>query len=107
MLWFWHTDFTRTPQSLNVTVGSSVLFYCHNSASSRYVWYINGSLLSHLPYSQQATITVQSEFTGQGKVSHLHFIALHTFNNSLIVCEATLPEGQAFTNPAILLIQGS
>ena len=89
--------FWQTPQSINATLGSVVVFHCHPSTINLTVsWYLNNVYISHQNTSND-DITLNGGYT-------LQITAHRKFNNSAVKC---IIDKQQTTSPiAILLIQG-
>ena len=98
-----HLDFIITPQSVNVTEGSTASFYCRFGAPLRTTWHINGTPWHQL-YLANQTIFRAGNYLNQGnRVFNLSMTALPSNNHSVILC---IVNYTIYSEPAILLIQG-
>ena len=90
--------FTRTPTSVNATLGSSATFSC-SSSSGIVAWTVNGATLLELG---RADITT----SGAGGTS-LHIPATEEYNNAIVMCSVLTFDGQVLHgDPVVLKVQG-
>ena len=92
--------FTRTPKSVNATLGYNATFNC--SVTSGFVtWIVNGTQLSELNLQDITAYQIQATFC-------LTVPAVVEYNNTVVVCSAVLVGRGNYTYsvPAVLRIQG-
>ena len=92
--------FTRTPKSVNATLGCNATFNC--SVTSGVVsWIVNGTQLSELNLPDIRAYQVRTTFC-------LTVPAVVKYNNTVVVCSATIVGRGNYINsdPAVLRIQG-
>ena len=92
-------EFTRTPTSVNATLGSKATFNC-NVVSGVVIWIVNGSQLSELNASDISAHQFRNKFW-------LNIPAIVKYNNTMVVCAVTIFGGSDnYSDPVILRIQG-
>ena len=105
--WF-STDFRKTPQSVDVLVGTSVTFECQAGwAAERVRWQVNGSVWD-IGDPPSYDLLISPDETWNSPVYSRTLTAERRYNNTRIQCILTLtPGGQKiYSNLALLAVRG-
>ena len=98
------SDFTISPQSVNITERSTVSFHCRVEGALAIIWHVNETVSRQLPGALRTAI-MMSEGSSE-KVFYLTVTAQPVINNSRIVCVGIFADRRIYSEPALLLIQG-
>lgn len=99
--------FHHSPQSINVTLGSTAEFHCQPSISDSLAsWNINNMSL-HMFNSSDVVSVSEQDSTWNINRSTLYVIAHHMLNNSVVHCIINSNGKAVATSEADLMIQGN
>ena len=105
---FFFTDFRKTPQSVDVLVGSSVTLECQAAwAAERVRWEVNGSVWD-IGDPPRYDLRVSPDESWNSSVYSRKLVAEREYNNTGVQCVLTLsPGGQKiYSHVALLVVRG-
>ena len=108
MLFLLLAYFVVFPASQNVTLNSSVEFFCQAENTYQYDWYFNATIFRHLPREYLRDIVLRNQPNAGGRLSSLFIPRVSLYYHQIqIRCVAHPRNLPSVTSPpGLLLIQG-